>query len=311
MIKWLKHPLFLLALVCFLVYGASELIIRGEALNHISFGIAGYFFWGGVALLIFSWIIVPIFGFALFPEWIDPQTLSDPIEQLDFLERYGRFLVRNYRKNPPPEIADSIEKLRDVIELNNDPAECRIKLLDLVPRIHQELSEKVCSRIIHDYMKKTAIIVCISQRGWLDSTAMLLMQIRMVIDLSKALGYRPSWYSVLYCLGWIFINSILFSIFDGTDILDNALTALLPNALKKSLGKMILFFGKITVEALTSMAIVWTSGKIVQCRLLGEKKRLSGKDRIAYRVNGYKEARKIAEEKIEKVLGIKDGAAES
>ena len=142
-------------------------------------------------------------------------------------------------------------------------------------------------------MKKTAILVLVSQRGWLDSTVMLVMQIRMIIDLSRSLGYRPSLVFILYCLGWVVVNSIAFALFDGSDILEDSLQDLLQLRLGESAGNSLPFIGKlvgIVVQGASAMALIYATGKIVQRKLTGSHERLSGKERIAYRLEGYREA---------------------
>ena len=145
-------------------------------------------------------------------------------------------------------------------------------------------------------MKKAAILVCISQRGWLDSAVIFVMQVRMIIELSRNLGYRPSWFFISYCLVWVIVNSIAFALFDGTDIVEDAMQELLPLTVGESIGKSFPLFGKITgiaMQGASAMAIVYTTGKIIQRKLTGSNERLTGKERIQYRVDGYITAGKM------------------
>ncbi len=142
-------------------------------------------------------------------------------------------------------------------------------------------------------MKKTAVLVCISQRGYLDSIAMLVMQLRMVIDLSRCLGYRPSWFFILNCFVWIIVNSIVFALFDSTEFVEEAVRELLPLIIGESLGNSLPIFGKIigiAAQGASAMAIVYSTGKIIQLKLTGTQQRLTGKERIQLRVEGYKMA---------------------
>ena len=293
----LRHPTLWLALLLLAAYVCAEIIIRGDALNRISCGIGGHLFWGGIVLLIYCWILLPILHFASFPKWIEPETISDRRAQIDYLQKMGKYYLRLFRKKQPEEIADLIPELRRVLKTPPpDFSDYRDKLQRLVSDVHYQLSEKVCNRVVKDYMKKTAVLVCISQRGWLDSVAMLVMQIRMIIDLSRSLGYRPSWFFILYCLCWIFVNSIAFALFDGTEIVDNALQELLPVVIGESAGKSVPFLGKLlgmAAQGASAMAVVYATGKIVQRKLTGSQQRLSGKERVQLRIEGYKEAAKM------------------
>ena len=287
-------PLFYLTLLLLMAYVSAEIIIRGDALNRISFGIGGYLFWGGIAVFVYCSVIHPIFRFSSFPEWVEPETISSSRNQIRYLKKMGKYYAHLFPENPPAEIAGIISELKSVLKnAKLDLPDYRAKLLHLVPEIHRQLSGPVCDRIIRDYMKKTAILVCVSQRGWLDSTAMLVMQIRMIIDLSRSLGYRPSCVFILYCLGWIVVNSIAFALFDGSDILEDSLQELLPLVIGESAGNSLPFIGKffgIVAQGASAMALMYTTGKIVQRKLTGSHERLSGKERIAYRIEGYREA---------------------
>lgn len=296
----LKHPFPLFFVLALLGYSLAEFLIRGEMLNKVSFGVGGYIFYILLALLFIRVLIVPFISFVFFPEWKEPEEMKDPSERLHYLEKYGKFLVERYyqkksAKNPPEEIAGDIKKLKGMLE-PDDPGRKLKKLEPLITSIHSSLSEKVCDKILKDYMKKAAILVAISRRGWLDSLAMLIMQIRMVIDVSKTLGYRPSWIFILYCLGWILVNSLLFSLFDESGHTEKS-SFVNPFEIIKEFK----ILAGIGIQMVSSMALIYATGKIVQRRLLGQSEKLPREERIEYRKTGYKEAMKLISE-----LGFKD-----
>ena len=289
-----RHPTFWLSLLLLVAYICAEIIIRGDALNRISYSIGGFLFWGGIVLLVYCWILLPILRFSTFPKWIEPETISSRRAQINYLQKMGKYYVSIFRKKQPEEIADLIPELKKTLKSPPaDFAEYHDKLQQLVSGIHSQLSENVCNRVVNDYMKKTAVLVCISQQGWLDSVAMLVMQVRMIIDLSRSLGYRPTWFFILYCLCWVFVNSIAFALFDGTEIVDDAMQELLPFIVSETAGKSIPILGKlfgVALQGASAMAVVYVTGKIVQRKLAGSQQRLSGKERIKLRIEGYKAA---------------------
>lgn len=292
--KFCLRPTLLIAFFLLIAYVAAEFIIRGNALNQITFGIGGYLFWGGIALLLWCWILLPVFHLVTFPQWVDPDTFTDPRAEYRYLKKMGKYYVKTYGRKCPEKLSGLISDLKRNLHDPDLSSEARLnELRRLVPETHKRLGE-MSDRIISDYMKKTAILVCISQRGWLDSLAMLVMQIRMIVDLSRSLGYRPSWIFILYCLGWVLVNSIAFALFDGTDVLEDAMRDLLPLVIGESLGKSLpLGFGKIVgiaAQGAASMAIIYATGKIIQRKLTGFGARLSGKERVRYRIEGYKKA---------------------
>ncbi|MBO4647806.1 MAG: hypothetical protein J5806_06570 [Lentisphaeria bacterium] len=288
--KNIFRPSFFLVILVLIAYILAEIIIRGNALNQISRGIGGWLFWGGIVLLIYCWFILPILRFVTFPQWVDLGSFTDPRDEMRYLKKMGKYYVKAFGQNCPYEISELISKLKKT--LNNPKLnfyDFRDNLRQIVPEIHRQLSEVICDRIIKDYMKKTAILVCISQHGWLDSGAMLVMQLRLIVDLSRSFGYRPSWIFILYCFGWIMVNSIAFALFDGTEIIEDAMQELLPLTLGESLGKSLPLgkvFG-IAMQGVSAMAIVYATGKIIQRKLMGSKARLTVKERVQYRVDGY------------------------
>lgn len=289
-----RNPTLLLALLLLVAYSGAEIIIRGDALNKISCGIGGYFFWGGILLLVYCWILLPVLRFVSFPTWTDPEKLSYGRERIAYLEKMGKYYLRLFKKDAPVEIKELIAELKKTL-CNNYlfPKDYLNKLSEIVPEIHHRLLENVSERIIRDYMKKTGILVCISQRGWLDSAAMLVMQIRMIIDLSRSLGYRPSWVFILYSLVWVMINSILFAFFDGSDIVEEAETELLPLALGESASGALPLIGKflgIAAQGVSAMAVMYVTGQVIKRKLTGNPVRLDGKDRVKFRIDGYKAA---------------------
>lgn len=298
--KRLNWIILFLAIFCLIGYFGAELIIRGDALNKVSFGIGGWLFGGGIVLLIICWGIVPIVSLFLssFPEWIDPQTIPSSNDRIVFLEKYGRFLLRQFHKDPPQEIVNDIQVLRELFAQKNSiasdkyPEQVSLSVL----QIRQTLVNQVSKRIIHEHMKKTAIYVMISQRGLFDSIVMFIMQMRLAAELGKVFGYRPSWLFLSYYALWVMVNSIIFALFDSTDTLDDSMNELIGLFAGEKLGKMIPFFGKassIMIQGATSMAIIYASGNIIQRRLLGNTKRLPPKERIRYRLEGLKEAAKL------------------
>ena len=296
--KTINLILLTIAIICVLGYLSAELLIRGDALNKV-FGIGGWLFWGGVALLVLCWGILPFFSlfFGGFPKWTEPQSIPLPSDRLAFLEKYGFFLLHQYRDDPPKEISNDIQKLNEIFKINyTDSSEYLDALLHLVPEIRQTLIENVSNRIIRDYMKKTAIWVMVSQRGLSDSIGMFAMQLRLVADLGRLYGHHLSWVFMLYYISWILFNSFLFALLDSSDLLDDSLDDIISLFAGEKLGNAIPFIGKgvgILMQGATSMAIVYATGKIVQKRLLGYTNRLSKQERFKYRLEGLKEAAKL------------------
>ena len=288
--------LVILGIICVFGYFSAEWIARGDVLNKVSFGVGGWLMLGGAALLVLCWGIVPIVSFLFggYHQWIEPETITSESEKLAFLKRYAKFLLRQHKNNPPREIVDGIRELKMILDREKDigPDECMRQLLHVVPQIRRTLIDKVGSRIIHDYMKKTAIVVMLSQRGKYDSIAMAVMQLSMTVELGKAYGYRPSWVFLGYYSGWIITNSILFGMIESSEMFEELFVSLLQQFASR-LGKAIPIVGKaadITMQGITAMSIVYATGKIVQVRLLGNSRKLSWRRRIKYRLKGRKEA---------------------
>lgn len=67
-------------------------------------------------------------------------------------------------------------------------------------------------RMIGNYSKATGTLVALSRNKFVDSLLMLLMQARLVIDIARLYGYKPSPVFNVCCFVWVCMNS-LFAIF--------------------------------------------------------------------------------------------------
>lgn len=290
--KIFRHPLILFSAIVFICYIIAEFIIRGEALNKISGGFAGWLFWGGMAYLLLCFFVLPLLQYISIPVWQDPDTLKDDIHTRNaYLKKYAQFLIKKVNTKQDSKLSDQISDLKQKLwKAERDPALYEAVCVS-VKQVHKYLADETCQQIIHNYMRRTAIIVMISQKGWLDSSAMLIMQVKLIIDLCKALGQRPTWFAISGCIVWVITNSIFFALFEETEFFDEAFDHILPENLVNDLSSKI---SNTLAQGLSAMAIVYATGKAVQAHLLENKKRLSNKERINNRIEGYKEGIKLA-----------------
>lgn len=63
--------------------------------------------------------------------------------------------------------------------------------------------------IIVRYSVSSAVGVVISHNAFIDGIVMLLLQMKMVVDMAREEGYKPSPLFNLLCFGWIFFNSLV------------------------------------------------------------------------------------------------------
>ncbi|MEG0144320.1 MAG: hypothetical protein RSA21_09545, partial [Akkermansia sp.] len=141
-----------------------------------------------------------------------------------------------------------------------------------------------------------SLAVVVSRKGFLDSFIIFGLQIKLMIDISRNLGHKPSWAFILCCFIWVTINSLLISLLDEGDILgfigssgDELLGELLGVKTAETVVENIPFLrtvGKQLMESTYAGGAVYVTGVLVLNRLMGESKRLTPKELFKLRREG-------------------------
>lgn len=294
MSKLLKNPLLLCLLLLAGLYFLSGVIDAGKELNSIPW--LGWCFWGLLALVVIYFLLVPLCEFFYLPSWHDPAEMDDLSEKNRFLKRYAKHLIKRFpENNVPDEIKDGIEQLRIQLGYQNPDMD---KIENAISEIRKILADTVARKIIRSYMKQAALIVVVSPKGWLDSVALLLLQIKLIKELSSNLGYRPSGTFLFCCCTWCLSNSLIASLFDETNLGENV-AGLLGELTGEKIFSSIPGIDWLTsnlMQLIYAATAVFSTGIMMQEYLMGDSRRRTVKDLLLLRLRGLKEGKELAAE---------------
>ncbi len=215
MISSLFHTL-VWCLLAAILYFASDIYERGLMLNEATpWPFLGYGLWLLIAGLLWQLLIGPLVAF--FRLSCSPKrSLKD---QLHRAVRATRDFDEAEQGDPRRELHATLFKAeRDELW---STAKGRVQVLGLLER-YRELTDKSRDEreLIRRYSVAAGIGVVFSRNSFLDGLILLVMQMRLVIDLAKSRGYKPSPVFNLCCLGWVLTNSLVMALTQG--LIENA-----------------------------------------------------------------------------------------
>lgn len=294
MSKLLKNPLFLCLLILVGLYLLSGVIDAGKILNTLPF--LGWLFWGLLCLTVFLLIVVPVLEFLRLPVWRDPQSITDDTEKSKLLKRYAKHLLKRFPKEKClQEICEEMEQVRiQQGYVNPDMTVIEHNII----QIRRTLTDNILRKVIHDSMTQAAVLVMISPKGWMDSVILLLLQVRLIKNLSGVLGYRPTGTFVFCCCLWCISNSFVASLFDELNLGENAAELFAQvggEKLFSALPGISWVTGNI-MQGIYAVTAVYSTGIITQEYLMGTGKHKTLKELVHLRLEGIKESKSLLQE---------------
>lgn len=294
-----KSPWAWFALLAVLLFLVSGLLMRGNVLNEsIPGNIFGWLFWSLCALLAWYFLISPLISFWRLPKW-EIDCSSDDYTNLKFLKRYAEEISETASKNLKDHKVIK-ENLNQVERALNTNGEVQLKLLrESVSMLRVSLSENVCGEIISKYMKYAAVSVTVSQRGFLDSLIVFAVQVKLITELSRVMGHKPSWSFISCCMFWVLSNSLISMIFDDTEITETLLSSVSEVLGLKASGLLgdipgLKAIANISAQAITASGSVYVTGALVRDKLLGDFRKKTIKELLGLRIKAYEESAKVA-----------------
>lgn len=295
-----RFPWGWITAICALLFFSSGIVIRGNALNALSFGILGWTFWISLVVLVLKFFLIPLWEFMRLPKDILSEISED--EKLRIFEAYAKLLLRTENLCSEREKDGFRKALKEIDD------KTRISILETNLNDFRNRLQKKSDEIIRRHMKCAALVVIISPRGWMDALSVFAIQIRLIVSLCKFFGYRPSCTFVSCCMVWVLMNSWISALLGGSDITEiggetfgsvygaNAGTEFwsgIPG---------LKFFSNQIFQATGAAASVYVTGNIVRNRLLGNTRRFTPKEHLELRLSGMKEALSATKDFLKKFL---------
>lgn len=191
----MKRNLFIIVSIfigVFAIMLASDVITIGEKLTRLThFAYAEYIFYA-VILLAFAYVIIlPIYKLHHAPAFpkltIDVDTNNMTDESRQKLVSFGTRLVRHCDYIPAEERKEYQRQLAQSLECYHDDE-------DLVRIVQEELEHryKTIKSHIHEWSKTVFMITALCQSGKIDALTSMVINFRMIGDLIRCSGFKPT-----------------------------------------------------------------------------------------------------------------------
>lgn len=216
--------IFVWVLLALLLYGAADIVAKGQSLNSLTpYPVFGYLLWGVVLLVVWWLFIKPVWDF-----WrLARHSNLTPKERAKALHKR---ITRHIRRHGEDASILPEEGLKAYAEL--DEALKRKQWDALEPLIeaclpYDSLREQARATVL-SHSRAAALAVAFSHNSMLDGFCMLVIQMKLVVALARLYGYKPSPVFNTCCFFWVAANSIVTALLSSVmnSVAENALTAM-------------------------------------------------------------------------------------
>lgn len=196
---------FVWVLLALLLYGAADIVDKGQALNSLTpYPVFGYLLWGVVLLVIWWLLIKPVWDFGRLARCSN----LTPRERAESLHKR---ITRHIRCHGDDATILPEEGIKAYAEL--DEALKRKQWDALEPLIeaclpYDSLRAQARATVL-SHSRAAALAVAFSHNSLLDGFCLLIIQMKLVVALARLYGYKPSPVFNLCCFAWVAANSII------------------------------------------------------------------------------------------------------
>lgn len=294
----MKHnltSLCTLTAVFIVLYLSGELIEKGHYLNSVTlFPILGYLLWLSAALFLLKVLVLPIYSFLRLTRG-DALTHTDLLKRLHRQLKAQRKIPQAERSPQQQEACDAYDDIDTVLKLHQHDASMEERAAELLQKFaHLDTHKAEAEKVVMRYAKTAAVALVLSRNSLLDGLTLLFFQMKMVIELCRVYGYKPSVVFNLACFGWVLLHSVAATVMqDASEAAGDLISdAVIPEIVGEDLitlapAEMISKFASSLVasllEGINAGAAVYLTGSIFRACLEGSAKRLGVKDLLLLR----------------------------
>jgi len=205
MIKSVFTWLVLLLLAWF----AADIVDKGQVLNGLTpKPFLGYILWGLCAAIVWWLLVWPIVQFCMLRSVLDCSMDKRIKLAAKRMRRYRGCTEERFREQ-----AGLYEKLYHA-SVNGVPDEEAAALLVQYQAIGD--LPRQARKLILRYSKAAGVAVVFSRNNFVDALALVVVQMKMVVELARLYGYKPSPMFNLLCFGWVLVHSVIFALTSGS-----------------------------------------------------------------------------------------------
>ncbi len=273
-------------LLLLLAYFGADIFRQGQQLNSLTEQpIWGYVLWGVIFIAFWILVLGPVIHFTNL-RYVGEESLRRQVAR-------AMSALSAYRHEPEEselrQLADEFAAApRDFTSL-----EGKHGWQELLARFREAVHGRANDTII-GYCKAVGVGMVFAFNGLLDGLVLFAIQLRLVLELARVYGYKPTSFFNGCFLGWIAVNSLVVALTSG---LVNDLSVYIVGSMLGSTGGADMETVRIGLEvviavlmqALIAGILTWVTGRIFLWRLEHEGREVALKTLLKLRVEGRRE----------------------
>ncbi len=281
---WWASLLWCLLLI--LTYYGVDIIEKGKELNTLTdYPIWGYVLWGVMAVVLWVLIIGPVIHFTNL-RYVGEESLRRQVDR-------ATDALSAYRREPEESELRQLSEEFTAAPRDFTTLEGKHGWQELLARFREAVHGRAHDTII-GYCKAAGVGMIFGFNGLLDGLILLAIQVRLVLELARVFGYKPTSFFNGCFFGWIAVNSLVValtsgwvqalsasavaSMLGGTDVTDMA-------TVRAGLEVVM----AVLIQALIAGVLTYATGRIFLWRLEHEGREVALKTLLKLRVEGRRE----------------------
>ncbi len=274
------------ALLLLLAYFGAEIIKQGEQLNGMTQQpVWGYVLWGGIFVALWVLVLGPVIHFTNL-RYVGEESLRRQVARaMAALSPY----LREPEESELRQIAEEFRAApRDFTSL-----EAKYGWQELLARFREAVHGRAHDTII-GYCKAVGVGMVFAFNGLLDGFLLFAVQLRLVLELARVYGYKPTSFSNGCFMGWIAANSLVVALTSGlvTAAASSFVASMLGAAEGADIGSVragLEMVVAVLMQALIAGILVYMTGRAFLWRLEHEGREVALKTLLRLSVEGRRE----------------------
>ncbi len=281
---WWASLMWCLLLV--LAYYGGDIIRKGEALNGMtSYPIWGYVLWAVVFIALWVLVLGPVIHFCNL-RYVGEESLRRQVAR-------ARAALSAYRREPEESELRQIAEEFEAAPRDFTTIEGKHGWQELLARFREAVHGRAHDTII-GYCKAAGVGMVFGFNGLLDGLVLLAIQVRLVLELARVYGYKPTSFFTGCFFGWIAVNSLVVALTSGA--VDGLSASLVSSMLGAADGadmgsvrsglEMVI---AVLMQALIAGVLTFITGRVFLWRLEHEGREVALKTLLKLRMEGRRE----------------------
>ncbi len=281
---WWASILWCLLLI--LAYYGVDIIEKGKELNTMTdYPVWGYVLWGFIGIVLWVLIIGPVIHFTNLRYVGEESLRRQVVRATDALSAY--------RHEPEESELRQLSEEFTAAPRDFTSIEGKHGWQELLARFREAVHGRAHDTII-GYCKAAGVGMIFGFNGLLDGLILLAIQVRLVLELARVYGYKPTAFFNGCFFGWIAVNSLVVALTSGwvQELSVTAVAAMLggtdaADMVTVRAGMEVVI--AVLIQALIAGALTYATGRIFLWRLEHEGREVALKTLLKLREEGRRE----------------------